>query len=209
MLTTCTIDENIVSLFDQLQNIEQLYLEGNLSYFSLDNLVNLKKLILVGAVEENFNMDLFKNVCNQLEYIYISLSEIDEKFFFKLFDGHNFPYLENFCMSRFNIKRLTKEFINRFPIVQQLFILDCKLEEIEQDAFSNSQKLSCLDLSQNRLKIIEKNTFSNLNNLQTLDLSKNELKNLDKEFIGVRNSVEVILENDNLKTFHRNWLKLK
>ena len=58
-------------------------------------------------------------------------------------------------------------------------------------------------MSQNRLKFIEKNTFSNLKNLQILDLSRNELTNLDREFIGVGNSVDIFLKNDELKTIRR------
>ena len=66
-------------------------------------------------------------------------------------------------------------------MLRKLFILDCNLEEIKQDAFSNIKCLNILDLSHNRFKRIEKNTFSNLKNLQVLDLSKNELKKLLKQ----------------------------
>ena len=81
-------------------------------------------------------------------------------------------------------------------MVQQLVISDCKVEEIEPDAFSNLKQLNCLDLSKNKLKFIEKDTFSNLKNLKMVDLSKNELTNLDAKFIGVGNSVQIIIKNN-------------
>ena len=77
-----------------------------------------------GCINENFNFELFKNLCNQLEDIKISLgntlycpniSSIDEKTLFKLFDGYNFPYLVDFTIETLYINRLKKKFINRLP----------------------------------------------------------------------------------------------
>ena len=76
---------------------------------------------------------------------------------------------------------------------------------IEEDVFSNLKHILCLDLSQNRLKMIEKNTFSNLKNLVTLDLSNNDLTNLNAEFIGLGNSVDILLKNKSFATFNRYW----
>ena len=205
---SCTIDDDIITnLMSQVKHIEHLFLHGSFSYFNLDNLSNLKELSLVGTINENFNYELFKNLCNQLDAIYICLNKFDDKTFLKLFDGHNFSKLQNFVIRKYNIKILKKEFINRFPKLRQLFISECNLEEIELDAFSNSQQLFCLDLSQNRLKFIEKNMFLNLMNLEVLDLSKNELKNLDKEIIGITRflNVDIILENNDFATFNCYW----
>ena len=189
-----------------LQHIEELFLRGNFSYFNLDYLFNLKVFSLVGTINENFSIELFKNLCNQLTILKIELTNIEDKKLFKLFDDRNFPYLIAFSVLKCNIKRLNKEFINRFPILKKLFIIDCNLEVIEHDAFSNLEHLCCLDLSQNQLKFIEKNTFSNLKNLEILDLSSNELINLDAESIGVGNSTKILLENkSNFFTFNRYW----
>lgn len=190
---SCSIDENIISqLLDQVPHIQELRLFGNFSHFNLDHLVNLKQLLLLGTINENFDYDLLKNLCNQLEILKIVLTNSDVN---KL-SGHHFPNLQNFCISNCNVKILKKEFFDRFPMLQNLFINDCNLEEIENDAFSNLKQLLFLDLSKNRLKFIEKNTFSNLKNLQILDLSKNELTNLDLEFIGVHNSVHILLQKN-------------
>jgi hypothetical protein len=91
---TGTIDEKILTrLFDQVPHIEELFLEGNLSYFNLDSLVNLKKLSLCGTIDESFNFELFENLCNQLEDIRIRLFKNDEKTIVNLFDNYYFPYL--------------------------------------------------------------------------------------------------------------------
>ena len=72
------IDENIVTgLLDQVSHIQELHLNVNLSYFNLDNLVNLRVLSLSGTIAENFNFELFKNLCNQLEDIRIRFFEIE------------------------------------------------------------------------------------------------------------------------------------
>lgn len=170
----------------------------------MDYLFNLKLLSLRGIITQDFNYELFKNICYKLEEVNITLINVDEK---KLFDGYNFPNVKTFAIRRSNIKRLNKEsIINRFLFLRQLFILECNLEEIEPDAFSNLKQLECLDLSQNRLKFIEKETFLSLKNLKILDLSKNELKNLNAKFIGVRNSVEILFENLRFATIRRYFI---
>ena len=91
----------------------------------------------------------------------------------KLFVGYNFPYLQDFSIENFEIKRLKKEFLNRLPMHTFLNIRECINELIESDSFSNMQQLTSLDLSNNRIEFIEKNAYSKLNNLQTLDLRHN------------------------------------
>ena len=192
---SCNINDDIVRrLLDQVPHIQELHLGGYLSYFNLDNLVNLRKLLLNGSINKDFNFELFKNLCNQLEDIKIIISSIDEKTFFKLFDDYNFPYLVDFTIQFLDIKRLTREFINRLPIVRQLIITQCEIEVIEHDSFSNMQQLTSLNLSKNRIEFIEESLFSKLKNLQKLDLSDNRLTNFDRKFIGLSESVEVKIE---------------
>lgn len=204
------IDETIIrELYEQVPNIEKLFLSGNLSYFNLDSFVNLKVLSLDGTcLNESFNIELFKNLCNQLTILNIELTELDEETLYKLFDGLNFPFLYSFSIMKCNLKRLSKEFFNRFPILERLNIIDCNLEVIEKDLFSNLNSLSHLFLCKNRIKSIGKNTFSNLKNLEILDLSGNEtIKDLDCEFIGVGNWVEIILKDMSFSTLKRYWYR--
>ena len=157
------------------------------------------------VLNESFNIDLLKNLCNHLTILNIELTEeLEEETLYKLFDGLNFPYLYSFSIMNCNLKRLNKEFFNRFPTLKLLHLIDCNVEVIEQDLFSHLKCLRHLFLCKNRLKSIEKNTFSNLKNLETLDLSGNEtITDLDSEFIGVENSVEILLKNKICETFWR------
>ena len=193
-------DDIVTRLLDQVPHIEELQFGGRLSYFNLDSLVNLKVLSLSGFIKDNFNFELFKNLCNQLESIKINLGKIDEKTFFKLFDGYNFPYLLDLTIEFLDQKRITKEFIDRLPIHRQLNITNSKIEVIEHDAFSNMQQLTSLNLTCNRIKFIEKNAFSKLKNLKTLDLSDNRLTKFDGNFIGLGFSVEVNIEHNNFNS---------
>ena len=202
LVISCTIDENIISkLLGQVQYIKQLFLTGNFSYFTLDSLYNLKLLSLAGTINDSFNFELFKNLCNQLVVLKTDLTNIDEKKLYKLFDGHTFPNLEKIAIRKCNLKKLNKEFLDRFPILRKLFIIKCNLKVIERNAFSNLSRLYCLDLSENMLQGIKKDAFSHLENLEVLDLSNNQLNKLDAEYIGVGNSVKIFLENKECETF--------
>ena len=159
-------------------------------------------LSLDGTINDRFNFDLFKNLCNQLVVFKTDLTNIYEKKLYKLFDGHTFPNLETIAIRECNLKRLKKEFLDRFPILRKLFIIECNLKVIERKAFSNLSRLYCLDLSENRLQGIEKDTFSQLENLEVLDLSNNQLKNFNSEFVGVRNTVKIFLENKDYETLY-------
>lgn len=168
---TCPIDQNIITrLLDNIQHIEKLTLTGDFSYINLDKLVNLKMLTLNGNINESsFNVEIFKNLCNQIRKLRVILKDIDENTLFKLFDGHNFSNLRSLVIMHCNIQLLKKEYIpNRFPMLRHLFIHYCNIEAIENDAFSNLTRLNCLDLSNNSLRFIKKRMFSKLKNLKIL-----------------------------------------
>ena len=197
-----TINEDIITrLLEQVQHVKELYLDGYISYFNLDHLVNLRMLSLSGTIDESFNFELFKNLSKQLESMHIIFKNIDEKNFIRLFDDYNFPYLVDFTIRLFNIKRFKKEFIKQFPMLRQLNITDSNIEVIENDSFSHLKQLCELNLCRNQIKRIEENTFSSLKNLQKLDLSENNLTNFDPKFLGIRKSVEVNTKNNNLNIY--------
>ena len=186
-------NDKLAIILDQVTQIKELYLEGNFSYLNLDSLVNLRMLELSGTIAENFNFELFKNLCDQLENIKIELNNIDGETFIKLFDGYNFPYLTDFSVKYFNVKRLKKEFFNRFSTLRRLEIHNCNFEVIERDSLSNLEELCLLDLSDNQIKYIEKNVFSSLKDLQRVDLNFNNIGYLDRKFIGLRESTELLI----------------
>ena len=175
------------------QSLQELDLNGNFSYFNLDNFVNLKRLTLDGTIDDSFNFELFKNLCNQLELLSIRFTDIDFKTLFKLFDDYHFPYLQFLTFSGCVIQRVDKYFINRFPLLSNLYITKCHIETIEDEAFSNLKQLFHLSLSENQIRFIGKNAFSNLNNLKILNLANNGFTYIDREFIGLGNSVVIYL----------------
>ena len=196
------IDEKLVtSLFKQVPNIQELYLDDYLCYFNLDSFVNLTHLSINGHINWKFNLRLFKNLCSQLEDITIRLTNIDVGILLILIDGYNFPYLVDLTIELLDINRLTKEFINRLPKPRRLNINNCEIEVIESDAFSNMQQLTSLNLSYNRIEFIEKNTFSSLKNLQTLDLRDNKLTNFDPKYVGLNESAEYNITTNILSNF--------
>lgn len=116
---------------------------------------------------------------------------IHENTFFKLFDGYNFPKLEVLTIEFLQMKRLTKEFINRLTKPKKLNLFECGIVVIERDSLSNMQQLTSLDLSQNQIAFIEKNSFSSLANLQTLIFKSNILRKVHRRFTGLGKSVKL------------------
>ena len=220
-----TIDQNkIEEVLEQLQNIEEFMLGGKLSYFNLDSLFNLKSLSLTGTLNDDFNFEILKKLRIQLESLIIhsfSGESVywDDESILKLLNDIHFPNLQCLRISDSYFSKVTKKFIDQFPMLRKLLIMKSFLEIIEADAFSNLKHLDCLNLDGNRLKtlkkqyfselvnigylvlrnnpleFIEKNVFSNLKNLRTLHLSNNQLSLFDPESIDALNSVEIFVEN--------------
>ena len=181
-----------------MQNIEELSLCGHFSYFNLDNLVNLKKLYLQGTIHENFNFKLFKNLCNQLEDLSFCFKNDDGKIYdvYKLFDGHHFSNLLRLRIMGFNIRKVTKKLLNKFPILRELTMQGCNLEKFESYALSNLKHLVCLDLTNNLLEKLDIPTFSGLVNLEYLNLRKNRLKCIQNVFPNLKKLQYLDLSNN-------------
>ena len=190
-------------LLDYLPNIEYLSLDADLSYFNLDSLVNLKSLSLEGKIDKEFNFDLFKNICNQLEEISIKLYEIDYKCLAKLFYAHQFPIIKTFhihmCIS---LTKLEKKLFDGFRMLQSLNITyNTKLQEIDRGAFSNLKQLTSLDLSSNfynssykinDTNLLDQMKFSALINLKYLDLSHNYLTSIEENIFSNLTNLRVL-----------------
>ena len=227
-LETQINSEVLLNYIEYLPNIEGLYLHGDLSYFNLDSLSNLKKLELSGKIMDDFNYHLFDNLCNQLENIDISCSNFDDKCIEKLFYGRKFPYLSTLSIinSSANIKLEKKLFdglgmlknliiflnenlriidtdvFSNLIELQELHLSDTCIKFIDNTLFSNLIKLKKLDLNGNQIESIEENSFSNLHNLEYLDLSWNRLTSLSaKSFAGLDNLKELNLNHNKLVNF--------
>jgi hypothetical protein len=60
----------------------------------------------------------------------------------------------------------------------ELWLDDCQIEEIDENAFANLKYLSSLSLQRNKLRALHVNTFSNLGNLRKLFLKENQFEEL-------------------------------
>ena len=227
-LETPINSEILLKLIEYLPYIEVLHLNGDFSYFNLDSLTNLKRLQLYGRIMDDFNFNLFDNLCNQLEFIVIKCLNLDDKYLEKLFYGRNFPYLT--CLfildSLANFKLEKKLFDGLRMLKYMIFFQNKTLGKIDKDTFSNLLDLqelrlsySCiefidktlfsnlinfkkLNICGNRLESIEENSFSNLHNLEYLDMSNNQLRSLSaKSLVGLDNLKELDLSYNKLANF--------
>jgi Leucine-rich repeat (LRR) protein len=200
--TSNTIDESITAqFFDQLQNIENISLNGKFSYFNLDNFAHLRALNLEGTINENFTFRLSRVLSERLEELSFSFENIDESTLFELFDNYDFPKLQVLVFSQIDsLENLNMNFFKRFPNLRELTICGCcKLKIIEDYTFSNLEHLVNLDLSNNSLEKLNKRSFCNLKNIETLYLDDNKLSSLDKElFIDLPKSAKISILNNAL-----------
>lgn len=173
--------ESSIKLFEMFPNIEELNLEGRFSSLSFDSFVNLKKLSICGSILNNFNFDLFKNICNQLEYLRIELDNMKDKDISLLLNGHYFPNVKTLGIYSSKITRLEEKLFVGFPNLQSLFInMNHALKTIDNDAFSNLKKLKLLGISFNsKLTKLDPELFRKLVNLKNLYVGYNNLDGFD------------------------------
>ena len=227
-LKTQINSEVVFKLIEYMSYIEILFLRGDLSYFNLDSLSNLKRLDLTGTIMDDFNVHLFDNLCNQLESIDIRCKNFDQKYLEKLFYGRNFPYLTRlFILDSLSNIKLEKKLFDGLGMIQQLkifrnqnlriigndvfsnlielqelYLSDSCIKFIDKTQFSNLINLKKLSLYHNQIESIEENSFSNLHNLEYLNLRCNELRSLSsKSFVGLDNLKELDLCHNKLVNF--------
>ena len=191
------IDENnTLRIFDQLQNIEELKLSGNLHNFNLDSFVNLRRLFLCGYIKDGFNFELIKNLSNQLDKLTLLIPKTDYETIFKILNGHNFSNLQNLVIAYCNIRRVEKKFIEQFPSLKILRLIKCNIETIEDDAFSHLKELTILDLTDNLLKCLYNRQYSGLVALEKIILSKNRIEDIeDGIFSHMKNLKDIHITN--------------
>ena len=170
----------IIKLLEICPNIEKVNLSNTFSNINLNCFVNLKNLSLYGNLMDDFNFDLFKNICNQLEDLSIELFNMNDEIISKLLYGHNFPNLSKLNISCSKITRLEKRLFDGFPILQSFKLSDNReLKTIDKDTFSNLKNLTHLDFFHSNLSEFDPELFSCLKNLEKLDLSYNKLTHFD------------------------------
>ena len=80
--------------------------------------------------------------------------------------------------------------------LQKIFLVQCKLKTIDEQAFRSMKNLVELDLSHNYLSIIPTSTFDSINQLRELKLNGNPIVNiLNNAFINLSELVRLELSN--------------
>ena len=186
-------------LLEMCPNIEALKLSGYFSSLNLDRFVNLKKLELYGNLSDDFNYDLFENICIQLKELRIELENIDNESIIKLFNGCYFPNLLILIIGCSKITRLEKKIFYRFPTLQILFVHDNRqLTIIDKEAFSSLKNLRLLGIIRNyQLTELNPELFSCLGNLVKLNLEDNILTRFDLKILDFITNIKMINLCDN------------
>lgn len=188
-------------LFEIFPNIEDLFLCGHFSNMNFDSFFNLKELFLNGLNGDtlyNFNFDVFKNICNQLEGLFIYYNLINNVNMSKLLYGHYFPNLKVLFIKLSHITRLEKKLFNGFPMLQSLHVSrNFTLKTIDKDAFSNLKNLTKLILSTNNLSELDPEVFLCLANLEELRLNENNLRHFDLKIMDYIPNIKEICLNKN------------
>ncbi|XP_064642936.1 leucine-rich repeat-containing protein 4B-like isoform X2 [Lineus longissimus] len=99
-------------------------------------------------------------------------------------------------------------YLNKLHSLQHLAFPECRIETINETAFTNMTNLVELNLSGNLLHSLDERVFSNLSSLQVLDLSHNLIDRLPEKVFKLLISLKVLNIRSNRiqyfasKTFH-------
>ena len=194
------IDDRMSLIFENLTSLKELVINGVFSNLNLDSLVNLDKLELYGSINQEFNYELLKNLCEHLQKLSICCSNIDDEQISELFYGHKFPCLLKLTIESSRITKLEKKLFDGFPMLQSLNIsYNEELRIIDYDAFSSLTNLVNLYLHDNCIERLDYRTFSKLVNLVTLNLSNNFIMSIEEEtFSNLKNLIKLDLTRNRL-----------
>ena len=188
------LQKNIFNLLTP--KIEKFYFKNSNFVFHYNRLE--KSLYLKNAENEDLNFEFFSSICGQIEELLIFSSKSEN--ISKLLSSHNFPKLLSLMISQCEITKIEKKLFDELPMLEKLMINNNKdLRIIDEDAFSNLNKLVYLYLNKNRIESLGAWTFSELANLNHLDLSYNQLESIDENlFSGQQNLKTLYLRGNKL-----------
>ena len=168
------------NLLDNLPNIEKLIYQNRLmklEFDKLDKRVNVRNVCF--ANDENFGF-LINRYRNRIEKLLIK--EFDIVDLNRLFGDFEFPKVLSLNISLCKtLTRIEKPlFMDSLPSLRTLDISkNCRLGEIEFDAFSNFKQLVSLSLRDNFIKKLDRNEFFGLDNLKEFNFSPKKDKRIN------------------------------
>lgn len=125
-----------------------------------------------------------------------------------------FENITSVNLSNNSITSLNRTF-SLLPNLQKLNLRANKISSLSSDNFLHNNKLTHLDLDNNKIRELPSNLFSNFENLICLNLSSNLLSNLDRDIFSVNSSIQTLdLSNNklhsifNLTLFNLDYLDL-
>ncbi|XP_034943709.1 protein artichoke-like [Chelonus insularis] len=190
------------NLLKHLMHMEDSKTENSITFTPAFTLPKLKKLYLRGnritsVLTDVWLDELFPNIT----HLYLSDNQISKTNFMKYvpsslthlyLDKNNIEKIENVPLNTLEVLNVDYNNINQLCgltskdckgiklidaiNLKVLSVSQSRLEQIDQDAFSNVTKLEYLDLSHNSLQKINKTIFEPLVNLSSLRLDSNQFQ---------------------------------
>lgn len=135
----------------------------------------------------------FHFTVNNLLTANVSRNEIESLETSSIFDAH--PSLVKIDLSFNNISFIHSEALKGLIELQELYLNNNKIKEINGFMFSSVVQLKILELSVNNIGIIEDDSFAKLENLITLNLEKNDFFEFDLNILKNGLSFDLSLGN--------------
>jgi hypothetical protein len=100
-----------------------------------------------------------------------------------------FPKIEGIYVSSSKLKAITKQDLEQFPQLKEIWAHHLDIEKLDDDLFASNQKVLFIDFEQNKIKFIGEETFEPLKQLTGLYLNANQCINK-----GAENDVSKVRE---------------
>ena len=155
----------------ELSSLEYHDFEQPIIYFK--KLSNLKKLLLHVNFLSKIDIVSFMEILN-LEDLELSVNKYDLR---KKNIFENFSKLKKLAIRGFS--NVDERHFRNFPHLEFLYTLCCEYTDSIENTFSKLNKLTSLNLSNNKLENLDSNIFNHLNNLETLTIRYNPIKKLN------------------------------
>jgi Leucine-rich repeat (LRR) protein len=100
--------------------------------------------------------------------------------------GNNLPALEELYLYNNQIQELQPDIFNNLLKLQRLYLNNNSIKELQPNVFNNLPLLKYLSLHNNQINILHPGTFNNLQGLRELSLKNNQIRELQ---VGIFNNL--------------------